>query len=155
MTPARHRKASLPDRTDTLRQQTRRQVHRRRSKDFDSREETMTLCIGLSPSDLGGLHRTHLLRPSLRRLELLHRTDFVRSISRHANVVVAFQNELNIAYLEGRGVAQLGETTGARNDLIDEVICYLKDGLERKVSRALYGQNIGAGQKGSLVADCK
>lgn len=93
---------------------------------------TVALYIILSTSDLSRLYRTHLLRPALRRLELLHSPDFVGSISRHANVVVAFQNELDVADLERGGVTELGKTTSARNDLIDEVIRYLKDGLEEQ-----------------------
>jgi len=89
----------------------------------------------------------------LRRLELLHRTDLIRSISRHANVVVAFQNELDVANLEIGGVTELGETTRRRNDLIDKVICYLEDGLQKKVSILLYDQNIKVETEQGLVAD--
>ena len=89
------------------------------------------LQISLPTRNLSGLYRTHLLRPSLRRLELLHGTDLVGSVAWHTDVVVAFEDELNVANLEGGGVAKLGETAGAGDDLVDEVICDLEDCLGR------------------------
>jgi len=74
------------------------------------------------------------LRPTLRRLEFLHRTNLVRSVAWHTDVVVAFKDELDVADLESRGVTELGKTTSARDNLINEVICDLKDGLTRMVS---------------------
>ncbi len=61
----------------------------------------ITLQVSLPASDLSGLHRAHLLRPPLGGLKLLHSADLVRSIAWHADVVVAFKDKLDIAYLQG------------------------------------------------------
>ena len=59
----------------------------------------MRLDVGLASSDLGSLDRTHLLRPALRRLDLLHRSQLVRCEAGHSDVVVALQHNLDVAQL--------------------------------------------------------
>lgn len=85
--------------------------------------------IRLPPRNLRSLDGTQLLGPSLRRLDLLHRAQLVRGVARDADVVVAFEDELQIADLEGGGGAQLGELAGGGDDLIDEVVGDLEEGL--------------------------
>jgi len=87
--------------------------------------------IRLPPRNLRSLDGTQLLGPSLRRLDLLHRAQLVRGVARDADVVVAFEDELQVADLEGGGGAQLGELAGGGDDLIDEVVGDLEEGLCR------------------------
>ncbi|CAF9937789.1 MAG: hypothetical protein HETSPECPRED_000657 [Heterodermia speciosa] len=78
--------------------------------------------------------KSGLLSPSLGRLDFLHRTKFIRSIARDANVVVAFQDDLQITDVKLRGLAQFSELAGAGDDLVDEIIGDLKKCLRRPVS---------------------
>lgn len=68
--------------------------------------------IRLSPRDFRSLDGTQLLGPSLRGLDLLHGAQLVRGVARDADIVVAFEDELQVADLEGGGGAQLGELAG-------------------------------------------
>lgn len=68
--------------------------------------------IRLPPRDLRSLDGTQLLGPSLRGLDLLHGAQLVRGVAGDADVVVAFEDELQVADLEGGGGAQLGELAG-------------------------------------------
>jgi len=85
--------------------------------------------IRLPPRNLCSLDSTQLLGPSLRRLDLLHGPQLVRGVARDADVVVAFEDELQVADLEGGGGAQLGELAGGGDDLVDEVVGNLEEGL--------------------------
>ncbi len=61
--------------------------------------------IRLPPRNLRSLDGTQLLGPSLRRLDLLHGAQLIRGVARDADVVVAFEDELQVADLEGGGGA--------------------------------------------------
>lgn len=50
--------------------------------------------VSLASCDFSSLDSTQLLSPSRSRLRFLDGTQLVRSIARHANVVVALENEL-------------------------------------------------------------
>ena len=50
------------------------------------------------------LNRAQLLSPSWGRLDFLDGTEFVRRIARNADVVVTFQDDLQIADIELRGI---------------------------------------------------
>ncbi len=55
-------------------------------------------------------------------MELADSAGLVRGVARDADVVVALQDQLDVAEFEGGRLAQLGETAGARNDRVDEVV---------------------------------
>lgn len=61
---------------------------------------TLDSQIPLAPSDLSSLNSTQLLSPTRSRLRFLDGTQLVGSVARHANVVVALENELNVAKFE-------------------------------------------------------
>ena len=85
--------------------------------------------IRLSTRNLGGLDGTQLLGPSLRGLDLLDGAQLVRGVARDADVVVAFEDQLQVANLEGGRGAQLGELAGGGDDLVDEIVGDLEEGL--------------------------
>lgn len=101
-------------------------------------EAVMQVCIYillvLTLSDLGSLDSRHLLSPALGRLRLLDSAEVIGREARDTHVVVALEDELNIAQLEGRGRAQLCETTGLGDDFVDEVVCHLEDELEGNIN---------------------
>ena len=55
-------------------------------------------------------------------LDSLYGAEFVRRISRNANVVVAFENNLNVAKVESITVTNFGKLAGGGDDVIDEFI---------------------------------
>lgn len=61
---------------------------------------TLDSQIPLAPSNLSSLNSTQLLSPTRSRLRFLDGTQLVGSVARHANVVVALENELNVAKFE-------------------------------------------------------
>lgn len=86
----------------------------------------------LSPtlSQLRRLDSRHLLQPALSRLGLLDSAQVISGEARDPHVVVALQDELDVADLEGGGGAKLGETTGLGDYVVDEVVGHLEDELE-------------------------
>ncbi len=56
--------------------------------------------IPFAPSDLSSLNSTQFLSPTWSRLRFLNCTQLVRSVARHADVVVALENKLEVAKLE-------------------------------------------------------
>ena len=56
--------------------------------------------IPFAPSDFSSLNSTQFLSPTWSRLHLLDGTQLVGSVARHAEVVVALENELEVAKLE-------------------------------------------------------
>lgn len=57
--------------------------------------------IPLAPSYLGSLNSAHFLSPTRSRLRFLDGTQLVGSVARYADVVVALENELEVAKFEG------------------------------------------------------
>lgn len=57
--------------------------------------------IPLAPSYLSSLNSTQLLSPTRSRLRFLDGTQLVGSVARHANVVIALENELEVTKFEG------------------------------------------------------
>lgn len=89
----------------------------------------MQLNITLPPSNLTRLNRTHLIDPTLRRLKLANGTDLIRRIARDTDIVVALEDELDVADLEGLGAAGFGALAGCCDDLVDELVGDGEDGL--------------------------
>ena len=87
------------------------------------------LQIRFPTSDLSGLHGAQLLRPGLRRLHLLDGAQLVRGEARHADVVVALEDHLQVADFQLRGIPQLGQAAGGDDDVVDEVVGYLEERL--------------------------
>ena len=56
--------------------------------------------IPLAPRNFSGLNGTQLLSPTRSRLRFLNGTQLVGSVARHANVVIALENELEVAKFE-------------------------------------------------------
>lgn len=57
--------------------------------------------IPFASGNLSSLNRTQFLSPTRSRLRFLDGTQLVGSVARHADVVVALENELEVAKLEG------------------------------------------------------
>lgn len=56
--------------------------------------------IPLPPSNLSSLNSAHLLGPTSSRLGFLDGTQLVGSVARHANVVIALEDKLNVTKFE-------------------------------------------------------
>lgn len=80
-------------------------------------------------SDLGCLDGRHLLGPTLSRLGFLDGAKVVRRETGDTDVVVTLEDELDVPNVKGRGRAQLGETAGRSNNVVDEIIGHLEDKL--------------------------
>jgi hypothetical protein len=65
----------------------------------------------------------------LRRNDLAHSSDFIRCVARNANVVIALKYDLDVANVELRRIAELGQFASVANDVVDKVICELKNSL--------------------------
>lgn len=85
--------------------------------------------IRLPPRNLTRLHRAHLGDPPLGRQKLAHSADLVRGVAGDADVVVALEDELDVADLEGLGAARLGALAGGCDDLVDELVGDGEDAL--------------------------
>lgn len=88
------------------------------------------LKVRLPTHNLRRIHRTHLIRPALRRHNLAHSPHLIRRISRNTNVVVALENDLDIADVELWRVAELAKLARVADDVVDEVVSELEDGLQ-------------------------
>ena len=82
--------------------------------------------IRLSPRDFCRLHGTHLLRPSDAGLNFLHGSELIGGVAGDADVVVTFEDQLQIADFELLGAAKLGETAGCNGDVVDEFVGYVE-----------------------------
>lgn len=104
--------------------------------------------IGFSPGELRSLHSAEFLRPSLGRLYLPDGTQLVRCVTRHADVVVALEDKLNVSELEGGGLAELCKTASSYDNLINKVICDLEKSLQEWCFCCqLQGRNFWVGRK--------
>lgn len=74
----------------------------------------------------------HLLRPTGSGLELAHGADLVERVARDADVVVALEDDLDVADVEGRVCADLGQAAGGCDDVVYKVVCEGEDGLWRE-----------------------
>jgi len=84
----------------------------------------------LSSSDLRSLYSTHLRDPSGRRLNLANGTDLITGVAGDADVIATLESELNVADLKNLGAPFLGVSASCLKNLIDEVVCDVKDRLE-------------------------
>lgn len=89
----------------------------------------MNLNIPLPPGNLTRLNRTHLIDPTLRRLKLANGTDLIRRIAGNADIVVALENELDVADLQCLGAASFGALASCGDDLVYEFVGDGEDGL--------------------------
>lgn len=89
----------------------------------------LVLLLGPTLRDLGSLNGRHLLQPTLGGLRLLDSAKVIGGEAGDAHVVVAFQDELDVADFEGRRRTQLGEAAGLSNYVVDEIVSHLKDEL--------------------------
>lgn len=89
----------------------------------------LTLGICFAPGYFSSLNSAEFLGPALRRLDLLDRTCFICRVARDADVVVAFENQLNVAEFEGRRLAEPRHAASTCDNLIDKVVCDLEKSL--------------------------
>lgn len=75
------------------------------------------------------MNSAHLGNPSRRRLNLADGTDFVGGIAGDADVVATLESELDVTDLEELAAAFLGILAGCLEDLINEVVGDLENGL--------------------------
>lgn len=87
------------------------------------------LLLALAGHDLGGLDGAHLGDPAGRGLDLADSTEFIGRVARHANVVGALKDQLDIANLEDLGATLLGVAAGSMENVIDEAISHVQDAL--------------------------
>lgn len=57
--------------------------------------------IPLTPSNFSSLNSTQLLSPTRSRLHFFNGTQLIGSVARYADVVIALENELEVAKFEG------------------------------------------------------
>lgn len=86
--------------------------------------------IPLTPCNLAGLNSAHLRDPALRGKELAHGANLVGRVAGDADVVVALEDQLDVADLKGLGAASFGALAGGGDDLIDEFVGDGEDALE-------------------------
>jgi hypothetical protein len=68
-------------------------------------------------------------------LEFSDGSDLVAGVTWNANIVVAFEDELNIADFECLGASSFGTLASSSNDLVDKLIGYIEDALKSNISR--------------------
>lgn len=85
--------------------------------------------VGLATHDLRSLNTRHLLQVCGCRLDLPHSSNFIRRIPWDTNVVLTFEDELEIANFKRAGAAQLRQSARVRNDVVDEFVGELQYGL--------------------------
>ena len=91
-------------------------------------------------SKLRSLDCTHLLRPTGGRLGTTHSSNLVAAEARDADVVLALEDELEIADVEGGGAAEFGEATRGGDEIVDKVVCDLEEYLMEVVrTSAIFG----------------
>lgn len=67
----------------------------------------------------------------MRGLGFLDSAQVIGGEAGDAHVVVAFEDELDVAEFKGRRGTELGETTGCCDYVVDEVVGHLEDELIR------------------------
>lgn len=65
------------------------------------------------------------------RLDLLNGAELVGGVARDADVVVALEDELDVADVKGVRTADFRELASGDSDLVDEVVGDFKEGLGR------------------------
>jgi hypothetical protein len=89
----------------------------------------------LATGNLRRLNSAHLVDPGRGGLNLADGADLVRGVARDADVVATLESQLDIADLEDLATALLRVLASCLEDLVDEVVCDLQDGLEGVSSR--------------------
>lgn len=83
----------------------------------------------LPTRNLRSLNSAHLRNPSSRWLNLADGTDLIAGIAGNADVVASLESELDVADFEDLGAAFLGVLAGCLEDLVDEGVGNVEDGL--------------------------
>lgn len=87
------------------------------------------LKVRLPAHDLGRIDRLHLVHPTCSWHDLAHGAHFIRCVAGDADVVVALEDELEVADVELGRFAQLAKLACAADDVVDKVVGELEDGL--------------------------
>jgi hypothetical protein len=69
--------------------------------------------------------------PRRRRVDAPHDARLVKRVAGDADVVVALEHRLDVADVERRVGAQLGQLAGADDDVVDKLVGELEQGLKR------------------------
>lgn len=80
-------------------------------------------------SDLRSLHSRNLLHPACGGMVAADGAQLVGGIAWDADVVVALEDELEVAELEVGGAAELGDFAGGGDDLVDEGVGEVEEDL--------------------------
>ncbi len=89
----------------------------------------VTSIIRLPTHHLGGVDGTHLVMPRRGRVDAPDDARLVERVAGDADVVVALEHRLDVANLERRVRPELGELAGRRDDVVDELVGELEEGL--------------------------
>lgn len=87
------------------------------------------LKIRLPTHNLGGINSLHLVDPAGRRHNLAHGAHLIARIPGDPDVVAALEDVLDVADIELRAVSELGQLARVADDVVDEVVGELEDGL--------------------------
>lgn len=98
-----------------------------------TRSRTRTPAFPATTCQLGRLNRQRLLLPSHGTGGASDGTNLIAAETRDTDIVLTFEDELDVADIEGGGGAELGELAGGGDDIVDEVIGYVEDDLEKKM----------------------
>jgi hypothetical protein len=85
--------------------------------------------IRLATHDLGGVDGAHLVVPRGRRVDAPDDARLVERVAGDADVVVALEHRLDVADVERRVRAQLGELAGPDDDIVDKLVGQLEERL--------------------------
>ena len=90
---------------------------------------TNSVGFGAPASQFRRLDRRHLLLPCNRSALSANCPDLIAAEAGHTDVVLAFEDELDISLFEAGGAAKLGELAGGRDEVIDEIVSYIEEDL--------------------------
>jgi hypothetical protein len=100
---------------------------------LEEQKENLCWCRALDfrlpTHDLGSLNSFHFFVPSGSRNQLPYGADLIRGVSWDADVVVALEDQLDIADVELGRLAEFGKLASVGENGIDEVVSKLKDCL--------------------------
>lgn len=97
--------------------------------DLMRKARRLSLKVRLPAHDFGRVDRLHLVHPTGSWHDLAHGAHFIRSVAWDADVVIALEDELEVADVELRRFAQLAKLAGAADDIVYKIVCELEDGL--------------------------
>jgi hypothetical protein len=89
----------------------------------------VTSIIRLPTHHLGGVDGAHLVMPRRGWVDAPDDARLVERVAGDADVVIALEHRLDVANLERRVRAELGKLAGRGDDVVDELVGELKEGL--------------------------